>query len=236
MKFYLKFMGAAVLAVFLMAAGLSQVGAQVPIWNQRPALPPTLSGSGAAALEVKDGTNPQSFRVYNTFTDASNYERANEVWSGNILLFLTQQAGTGVARAMTIGTSGSAVLTFRTNNTDRWSVGATAGELIGASATGFVQTPKFVSSGGTVTPGACGTTPSITGSDSGMQITVGSGGVATTCAATFSSAFGAAPACVVQNNTDRVSYSVVTTTSVITITATAAFTAGSIFHVICVGR
>lgn len=191
---------------------------------------------GGSALGQRTGASPQAFRIYNTWTDSVNYERLALVWSSNTLLAVTQSAGTGTARPMVIGTSGAATLTLRTGGTDRWSVGATAGELIGASATGFVQTPKFVSSGGTPVMGACGTTPAVAGSDSGMQITVGSGGVATTCAVTFSSAFGAAPACVAQNNTDRVSYSVVTSTTVLTITATAAFTAGSIFHVVCIGR
>lgn len=83
---------------------------------------------------------------------------------------------------------------------------------------------------------ACGTTGSVAGTDSAMQITVGSGGAATTCAITFATAFTNPPICIAQNNTDRVSYSMVTTTGGLTITATAAFTAASIFHVQCTGR
>lgn len=95
---------------------------------------------------------------------------------------------------------------------------------------------KFTSkSGAAPTMGACGTSPSAAGSSSAMKITVGTGGVATTCAVTFPQVWTTAPACVVQNDTDRVAYSIVTTTTVLTITATAAFTASSIFHVICIG-
>jgi hypothetical protein len=83
--------------------------------------------------------------------------------------------------------------------------------------------------------GACGTSPSVAGADEAMLITVGTGGSATTCAVTFGTNFATAPICVAQNNTDRVAYSMVTTTSTLTITATAAFTASSKFHVLCRG-
>lgn len=87
-----------------------------------------------------------------------------------------------------------------------------------------------------VSMGACGTSPSVSGNGFAMQVTVGSGGSATSCAVTFGAAFSSPPVCVAQNNTDRVAYSMVTTTTTATWTAGAAFTAGSIFHVLCNGR
>lgn len=93
-----------------------------------------------------------------------------------------------------------------------------------------------IATAGTVpTMGACGTSPAISGNDNAMLITVGTGGVATSCAVTFAATWSAAPVCVAQNNTDRVAYSMATSTSALTITATAAFTASSKFHVICHG-
>lgn len=81
---------------------------------------------------------------------------------------------------------------------------------------------------------ACGTSPTIVGNDDAFVVTVGTGGTATTCAVTFNVASTTNPrVCSVVNDTDRVPYSTVETTTVITITATAAFTAGSKFKVRC---
>ena len=71
-------------------------------------------------LEVRNGTTAQTLRVYNTYTDASNYERTGFVWSGNTLQILTERAGTGTSRDVQIGTQGTSSLYARTNNTDRW--------------------------------------------------------------------------------------------------------------------
>jgi hypothetical protein len=43
----------------------------------------------------RNGTNPQTYRIYNTYTDASNYERANIGWSGNAFVISAEGAGTG---------------------------------------------------------------------------------------------------------------------------------------------
>lgn len=43
-------------------------------------------------------TDPQMFRIYNTFTDASNYERAVFGFVGDTLYLKNESAGTGVAR------------------------------------------------------------------------------------------------------------------------------------------
>ncbi len=56
-------------------------------------------------LAQRNGTNPQTYRVYNTFTDASNYERAVFLWSGNAFSVQTQAAGTGTLRSFYLGTN-----------------------------------------------------------------------------------------------------------------------------------
>lgn len=48
--------------------------------------------------EQRNGTNAQTFRVYNTFTDASNYERLSVDWTSNVAYIRPQNAGTGSAR------------------------------------------------------------------------------------------------------------------------------------------
>ena len=46
-------------------------------------------------LAQRNGTNAQTFRFYNTFTDASNYERLNVRWNSNIAEIGADAAGTG---------------------------------------------------------------------------------------------------------------------------------------------
>ena len=54
------------------------------------------------ALRGSTTTNPQTFRIYNTFTDASNYERGFMRWSSNVLQIGTEVAGTGTSRDISI--------------------------------------------------------------------------------------------------------------------------------------
>ena len=83
--------------------------------------------------------------------------------------------------------------------------------------------------------GSCGTSPSVAGTDNTMLVSVGTGGAATSCAVNFGTAWGTAPVCIAQNDTDKVAYSIATTTSAVTISAAAAFTASSKFHIHCIG-
>lgn len=66
----------------------------------------------ANVLAQRNGTNAQIFRIYNTFTDASNYERGVMDWSStaNVFVIGTQNAGTGSARQ----------LSFQTGSVTRW--------------------------------------------------------------------------------------------------------------------
>jgi hypothetical protein len=57
-----------------------------------------LARDAANTLAQRNGVNAQAFRVYNTFTDASNYERGFARWSSNELQIGTENAGTGAAR------------------------------------------------------------------------------------------------------------------------------------------
>jgi hypothetical protein len=52
----------------------------------------------AHTLALRFGTNAQTFRVYNTYTDASNYERLSTTWSSNVCYTKPENAGTGSAR------------------------------------------------------------------------------------------------------------------------------------------
>jgi hypothetical protein len=63
----------------------------------------TRHGAGfyADALDVvgqRSGTNAQTYRLYNTYTDSSNYERVTLNWASNVCYLQPQNAGTGSAR------------------------------------------------------------------------------------------------------------------------------------------
>jgi hypothetical protein len=62
----------------------------------------------ANVLEMRYSTNPQAFRVCNTYTNDSNYERARLAWSGNVLYLGTEAAGTGTKRNLVLDSANRA--------------------------------------------------------------------------------------------------------------------------------
>lgn len=103
----------------------------------------SLFRDAANVFAQRNGTNAQAFRVYNTYTDGSNYEYGGTAWVSSIFyLFNDGAAGTSTAnKAMRLRSGG--ILQFGTNGTDRWQIGASDGHLtavadntydIGASA------------------------------------------------------------------------------------------------------
>ena len=119
----------------------------------------TFTGSGDATTSIdlrlvrddpntlaqRNSTAAQAFRVYNTYTDASNYERGVFDWTttANTLTIGMQRAGTGTARVINFVDGGG---------TTRISIAATSGvvtvgnvdispsasvSFIGASTSGF---------------------------------------------------------------------------------------------------
>ena len=61
-----------------------------------------LARDAANTLAQRNGVNAQAFRLYNTFTDASNYERAFLRWNSNVFEVGPEAAGTGTTRPMRI--------------------------------------------------------------------------------------------------------------------------------------
>lgn len=80
----------------------------------------TLYRDAANTLAQRNGTNAQTLRLYNTYTDASNYERFNVLWSGNELFLTGQSAGTGTSRTIYFGTIGASPAAILTNNITRF--------------------------------------------------------------------------------------------------------------------
>jgi len=79
-----------------------------------------LRRGGAGVLEQYNGANAQAQNVYNTRTDASNYERGVFAWSGGVLNIGAEKAGTGVDRGVVIKSAGVAAVVINTNGSNRW--------------------------------------------------------------------------------------------------------------------
>jgi hypothetical protein len=68
----------------------------------------------AAVLAQRNGVNAQTFRLYNTFTDVSNYERGFMRWNTNVLEIGAEAAGTGTGRALSISAPGGVTVNVLT--------------------------------------------------------------------------------------------------------------------------
>jgi hypothetical protein len=90
-----------------------------------------LRRDAANTLAQRNGTNAQAFRLYNTFTDASNYERGFMQWASNVLQIGAEAAGTGSNRALALWAGGAARLTVNTDGT----ISLPASSIINASGT-----------------------------------------------------------------------------------------------------
>lgn len=92
----------------------------------------------AGILAQMNSTNAQLFRIYNTFTDASNYERL-EVGanpgniSANTFGMIVTNAGTGAARDMYLGTQGAGNLNFRVSAANKWILQGSTGNFLPAA-------------------------------------------------------------------------------------------------------
>ena len=75
----------------------------------------SLLRDAADTLAQRRSTNPQAFRISNTHTDLSNYERGKIAWESNVLRIGTEKAGTGSARALELQTDGVTRLTIDTS-------------------------------------------------------------------------------------------------------------------------
>lgn len=62
----------------------------------------TLRRDGPGILAQREDTNAQTFNLYNTYTDASNYERLKVGWNANALELKPEAAGTGTTRVLHI--------------------------------------------------------------------------------------------------------------------------------------
>ncbi len=71
----------------------------------------------AQVFAQRNSTNAQTFRIYNTYTDASNYERASLGWASNVFTIGTEMLGTGTARNIAINAANGALGLLQVNGT-----------------------------------------------------------------------------------------------------------------------
>lgn len=81
-------------------------------------------------LAMRNGVNSQAIRIYNTYTNSSNYERLLIGIVSNTFTIEGQNAGTGSARDFQLGTLGAGTFYFYTSNTNRWKIDGSSGHLL----------------------------------------------------------------------------------------------------------
>jgi hypothetical protein len=90
-------------------------------------------------LALRRDTTPQTFRIYNTYMDASNYNRIAFEATASRFSILGQKAGTGTNRSMRILNETNDILELGTNNTIILTFAA-VGSVYGATFSGLIKT------------------------------------------------------------------------------------------------
>jgi hypothetical protein len=94
----------------------------------------TLAPAGNV-IEQRNGTNAQQLRIYNTYTDASNYERVKFLWAGNTFYLQSEVGGTGVPRSIVLDIYNGGTLSLASAATPRWAMQYTGHFYAGADNT-----------------------------------------------------------------------------------------------------
>ena len=93
----------------------------------------------AGTLAQRNGTNAQTFRVYNTFTSSTNYELGKLEWSSNVFRIGTEKgSGGGTARTVEVHTDSISRLALDTTGSVRVVTGLTVATLPGTPLVGMV--------------------------------------------------------------------------------------------------
>lgn len=79
-----------------------------------------LKSDAANALALQNGTNAQTFNLYNTWSSAgANYERLSLSWSGTNAVITTANGGTGVLRPIVFN---AAQYYFQVSGSNKWNI------------------------------------------------------------------------------------------------------------------
>lgn len=141
-----------------------------------------LARDAANIWAQRNSTNAQSFRWYNTYTDASNNEYGEAAWAANVWTLRTARNGTGVDRAMTVTPLGLLTLaptapTQQNATTAGYGVTITGSNAVAGSMT------AGAAAGGSISIAAGNADRLTSGNAGGGSITLTSGaGIGTTAA------------------------------------------------------
>lgn len=115
--------GTATPSIRMFAAGTIAIGTGQISWGSTANTSDlSLFRDAANALAQRMTTSPQIWRVYNTFTDLSNYERGVDQWATNVYQIGAEAAGTGTLRSVQL-------------------IGASVGLFVAPTTTSFVTFP-----------------------------------------------------------------------------------------------
>ena len=151
----------------------------------------TLLEDGADnSLALRNGTNAQTFNLYNTFTDATNYERVSFAWATNNFDITTEKAGAGTIRNIRIFPGVGSVLWLGSNNATSWELNSTnwlasADGVGNFGASGLGRPGQIFLAAPSITAGAAVT---VNDSGSARRLTYKATLTATSCGAPFQAA------------------------------------------------
>jgi hypothetical protein len=94
-------------------------------------------------IEQKNSTSAQTLRIYNTFTDTSNFERAIIAWSSNVFVIGCSNTGSGSARDMAFQAANVGNAWLVKANTARFASAGNFGFQHGTSALATNATEGF---------------------------------------------------------------------------------------------
>ena len=98
-----------------------------------------LSRDAANTLAQRNGTNAQTFRVYNTYTSGTNYELGKLEWNSNVFRIGTEKgSGGGTARTVEVHTDSIARLALDTTGSVRVVTGLTVAALPATPTVGMI--------------------------------------------------------------------------------------------------
>jgi hypothetical protein len=100
---------------FRAGAGLFGITSSLGLGSSASSIDIVLIRDAANVLAQRNSTAAQTFRLYNTYTDASNYERGFTRWTNNVFEVGVEVAGTGTSRSMQFLTDGTARWNITTN-------------------------------------------------------------------------------------------------------------------------
>jgi hypothetical protein len=108
-----------------LAIALNSVGGLVTASGSSGQMQYNAAGALAAAnlwresadvIALRNAANAQMLRIYNTYTDASNYERVSLGFASNEAVLNVEAAGTGTVRALRFRQAGATIALFKDSN------------------------------------------------------------------------------------------------------------------------